>query len=129
MTEYDPGVCNIGPAERRRRYALGAVSFAATLLLLFAVYVYDLPGWLTLVTFAPLFGAAEGYYQARYRFCAGFGLAGVYDVSDTGGDRKPVTDPAARRADRRRALRIHAAAAGTALAGALLVYGVGLLVL
>ncbi|SHH31434.1 hypothetical protein [Halobaculum gomorrense] len=129
MAEYEPGVCNIGAGEQRRRYALGAVSFAATLGLLFAIYAANLPKTLALATFLPLFGAAEGYYQGRYQFCAGYALLGVYNVADEGGDRTPVTDPDARRADRRRALRIHAYAGGTALLGASLVHGVGLLIL
>ena len=129
MAEYEPGVCNIGAGEQRRRYALGAVSFAATLLLLFAVYATALPPVLLLATFVPLFGAAEGYVQGRARFCAGYAVLGVYDVSDVGDDRREVADPDARRTDRRRALRIHAAAGATALVGALAVYGVGLLAL
>lgn len=128
MTEYEPGVCNIGAGEQRLRYGLGAVSFAATLVLLVAVYALSLPTILLLATFVPLFGATEGYYQGRLGFCAGFGLLGVYDVSDDGDDRTVVSDADARRRDRRRALQIHAYAAGTALAGALAVYGVGLLV-
>ena len=128
MTEYEPGVCNIGAGKQRLRYGLGAVSFAATLVLLVAVYALSLPPMLLLATFIPLFGAAEGYYQGRFGFCAGFGLLGVYDVSDGGDDRTVVRDADARRHDRRRSIQIHVYAAGTALAGALIVYAVGSLV-
>lgn len=129
MAEYEPGACNIDAEEQRRRYALGAVSFAATLGLLFAIYVADLPTALALATFLPLFGTAEGYFQGRYQFCAGYALLGVYNVGDDGIGRTRVADADARRADRRRALRVHAYAALTALAGTILIYGVGLLIL
>jgi hypothetical protein len=128
MTDYRPGVCNIGEAERRRRYALGAVAAAATLGLVTWAFGFDGPSWALVLAAVPLFGAAEGYFQGKYQFCTGFAALGIYDVSADGDDRRRVTDEAARRADLRRAWRIHAYAAAVAVGGAVLLYVLELLV-
>lgn len=128
MAEYQPGVCNIGEAEQRRRYALGALASLATLGLVVGVVAFQFPTWYLLVSVLPLVGVAEGFFQARFNFCAGFALAGIYDVSPGGGDRHEVTDEADRRADRRRAKEIHLYSIGSALVGTGLIYAVGLLV-
>jgi hypothetical protein len=128
MTEYEPGACNIGEAEQRKRYALGAVAFAATLGLVMGVYLTDAPVWLLVLTAGPLFFAAEGFFQGRYEFCVGFAALGIYDVSEDGGNRKQVDSAADRRADRERAREIHQYSAVTTAAGTALIVVVGLLV-
>lgn len=45
MVEYEPGVCNIGEAERRKRYAIGAVAWMATLGVVAGVLAIDAPRW------------------------------------------------------------------------------------
>lgn len=124
MAEYRPGECNIGEAERRRRYAIGAVAAATTLGLVTWVFGFGGPDWALFLTAVPLFGAAEGYFQGRYQFCAGFAALGIYDVSDEGNDRRRVTDESARRADMRRAWEIHGYAAAVAVGGVLVLFGV-----
>jgi uncharacterized membrane protein (DUF485 family) len=128
MAEYQPGVCNIGESEQRRRYALGALASLATLALVVGVVAFQYPTWYLLASVVPLIGVAEGFFQARFNFCAGFALAGIYDVSADGGERREVTDETDRRADRKRARQIHAYSVGTALAGTVVIYAVGLLV-
>lgn len=103
-TEYQPGVCNIGAAERRRRYAVAVVGFLAAAVTVIAVLVYDLPSWLLLATIAPLFAGFVGYYQGRHQFCIGFALAGVQNVGETAGETEAVEDASASRADRREAV-------------------------
>ncbi|QIB73638.1 hypothetical protein GL213_11030 [Halogeometricum borinquense] len=128
MAEYQPGVCNIGEAEQRRRYALGSVAAVATLGLVTWVFGFDGPVWALALAGVPLFGTAEGYLQARYQFCAGFASLGIYDVSEKGNDRREVSDEAARRADMRRAWQIHGYATATAIAGVLVLFVVNALV-
>ena len=84
MADYQPGVCNIGESEQRRRYGLGAVAAVATLGLVTWVLGFDGPSWALALAVVPLFGAAEGYFQGRYQFCAGFASLGIYDVSPDG---------------------------------------------
>jgi hypothetical protein len=128
MAEYQPGVCNIGEAEQRKRYALGALASLATLALVVGVVAFQYPTWYLLGSVVPLLGVAEGFFQARFDFCAGFALAGVYDVSAGGGDRHEVVEESDRRADRKRARQIHRYSVGAALAGTVVIYAVGLLV-
>lgn len=128
MSEYQPGECNIGEAERRRRYALGLVASVATLVLITWVLANDGPTWLLALSSIPLFGAAEGFFQGRSEFCTAFAALGVYDVSDEGGDRREVPAEADRNADRRRAWRIHAYSASVAVVGTVLLYVVAALV-
>jgi hypothetical protein len=108
--EYRPGACNIGPAEiarRRRAGHLGAAVAICLILLLVAVHV---PTPLRLLVFLPGAGAASGYLQAFFRFCAGFGSRGVFNFGELG-RTDAVTDPAARARDRVMAARIGVASA------------------
>lgn len=113
-TEYEPGGCNIGRAERRKRYLLGAAGFGVAALVAAAVGWLALPSWALLLTAVPLVVGFEGLYQGWLGFCAGFAQRGVYDVSDAGVERHEVEGEDARRADRRRARRIHLYAVGSA---------------
>jgi hypothetical protein len=124
MVEYQPGACNIGEAERRRRYGLGAVGLSGALVVVYVVLSGVGPRWLLLTTVVPLFGAALGYVQGHAGFCVNYGLRGVYDATD---DLGRVTEEDARAADRRRSLEVVGYAAAAAVGGALVIYGLGLL--
>jgi hypothetical protein len=102
---YQPGVCNIGPAEIRRRRLAGHVGLAATLALLAALVVLDAPTVARLLVALPATLSASGYLQARMRFCANYGWRGVFNLGEIG-DGRQVDDRGARAADRRVALRI-----------------------
>ena len=112
--QYVPGSCNIGPDEIALRRRAGHVGLAVTAALAAALVRSHLhPAWrLTLAV--PAAGAAAGYLQARQRFCADFGVRGVYNF-DTRGHEQPVTAAQAQSEDRRRALQISAASAGIGL--------------
>ena len=107
---YRPGVCNIGPAEiarRRRAGRLGAAVAIGLVLLLVAIHA---PTPLRLLVFLPAAGAASGYLQAIFRFCAGFGSRGVFNFGEVG-RTDAVNDPDARARDRAMAGRIGLASA------------------
>ena len=104
-TEYRPGVCNIGPAEIRRRRRAGHVGLAATLGLLALLLVVDAPPLTRLLIALPAAISASGYLQAALKFCAGFGGAGVFNFGPLG-TTETVVDAAARAADRRKAGQI-----------------------
>ena len=99
-TAYQPGVCNIGPAEIARRRRAGNVGLVATAGLLAGLVAIDAPPVARLVLTIPAATAASGYLQARLKFCAGFGSAGVFNFGEIGGTEK-VADADARRRDRR----------------------------
>lgn len=124
--EYQPGRCNIGPAEQRKRYALGAGSLVAAVVLVGAVAGFDLAAWTLLLSVFPLYGAAMGFLQAQFQFCVGFAALGVYDV---GGGQTDVPDQSAFEADRSRAIKLNVTALAVAAIGAAAVYYVGRAVL
>jgi hypothetical protein len=119
--EYQPGVCNIGPAQQRRRLLLGIASLLLAVVLVAAVVALDLPRWTLLTATFPLYGAAMGYFQYRERFCVGFAGIGVFDVGD---GTNQVLDEAALAADRKRAVRLNAKSLAAGVLGAAAVYGV-----
>ena len=113
--EYQPGICNIGPdeiAQRRRAGHVGAVVTLGLLALLLAIGAA--PAWRLLIAI-PAAGTAITYLQAILRFCVAFGMAGVFNFGRVG-RVSSVVDAAARRADRRRVLRMVAAGCAIGLA-------------
>lgn len=105
---YRPASCNIGPAEIAARRRSGHVGVVASIVLLGVLVSTDAaPIWRLLVAL-PAAGAAGGYLQAAMRFCAAYGWAGVFNLSDRLRDTERVADAEARRADRSKALRIGA---------------------
>jgi hypothetical protein len=116
--EYRPGACNIGPAEIARRRRTGYLGLAAAALLAVVLVAVDASGTARLLVGIPLAGGAMGLLQARFRFCAGFGMAGVRNFGAVGSVER-VEDRAARHADRMKAYRISLAAAAIGGVGAL----------
>ena len=115
---YAAGRCNIGPAEIARRRRFGHLGLAVSVALLLALLGTDAPRESRLLLFFPAAGSAIGYLQARLRFCAAFGLLGVFNFGALGrGER--VADPVALLRDRLSAAAIVAASAVIGMAVAL----------
>jgi hypothetical protein len=107
MTEYQPGVCNIGKAEQRKRYGLGLAGATATVILsaLLLTGIISIPGFVgVLIASALMF---EGFIQGYMNFCTGFASKGIYDVSESGDEKKEVKDSKQRKQDKVKALQIH----------------------
>jgi hypothetical protein len=119
--EYQPGVCNIGPAQQRRRLLLGVASLLVAIALVAAVVAVGWPRRALLLSVFPLYGAAMGFLQYRERFCVGFAGIGVFDVGD---GTNQVLDEAALAADRKRAVRLNAKSVAVGVVGAIAIYGV-----
>lgn len=102
---YQPGVCNIGPAEIARRRRGGHVSLAVTVAVLAGLVALHIPPLARLIVALPAAGAASGYLQAQLHFCAGFGSRGVFNFGQLGHVFE-VSDPAARAMDRARSMQI-----------------------
>jgi hypothetical protein len=105
---YQPGVCNIGPAEVRRRRQIGYLGIAGAIGLGAMLLAADAPAALRLAVAAPATIGLSGLAQAHLRFCAGYGMAGLRNLGQLG-QQEAVDDTTARAADRRRAVRVHAA--------------------
>ena len=106
--EYQPGVCNIGPAEIARRRRAGHTGLLAAVGLFAALVVIGAPDWTRFLVAIPAIGAASGYLQARLRFCAGFGSMGVFNFGEVGPTERVANEPDRAR-DRMRAFQIGAA--------------------
>jgi len=84
-SEYQPGACNIGSAEQRRRRLLGYASFALAFVYIVAVLIAGYPETYILGSFIFLYGGVLGLLQARRQFCAGYAVAGHYGFDDAEG--------------------------------------------
>jgi hypothetical protein len=122
---YQPGICNIGPAEIARRRNAGHVGLGAGMALLAGLVAIGAPRPVRLLVALPAAVAASGYLQARLRFCAGFGAQGVYNFGDVG-PTVQVEDAEARRRDRARATQIGVASGAIGLAVGLAAVGLPL---
>jgi hypothetical protein len=107
MVGYQPGICNIGKNEIRKRYGLAAVAFVITAIVVYAILSFNWPHWTLLISFIPLVMAFEGFYQGYFHFCAGFAAKGMYDLTGSGGSKEKVTDPGFHKEDMKKAMRIH----------------------
>jgi hypothetical protein len=116
---YQPGVCNIGPAEIARRRRAGHTGLIATIAAFIVLIVIGAPDWTRFLVAIPAVGAAAGYLQARLKFCAGFGAAGVFNFGRLG-PTEQVQSMEDRRRDRARALQIGAASGVIGIAAGLI---------
>lgn len=101
--EYIPGVCNIGPAERRLRRGVGWIGTGITIAL-WAVLTFDQTQriW-RLFIFLPAAMAAVGFLQSAFHFCAAFGLKGLFNFGPEAGKTDTVMQAEFRKKDRQRA--------------------------
>ena len=103
--DYQPGACNIGPAEIARRRRSGHIGLITTVALFAILVAIGAPPIARLLVAIPAIISASGYLQAYFKFCAGFGAAGVYNFGDVGEVDK-VADAASKALDRAKASRI-----------------------
>ena len=103
--EYQPGVCNIGPAEIARRRRSGHIGLIAAVVLFAVLVAIGAPPLLRLLLVIPVAVSASGYLQAYLKFCAGFGAAGIYNFGEVGTTDK-VADATARALDKGKSMRI-----------------------
>ena len=105
-TTYTPGVCNIGPAERRKRRLGGYLGTALTVLAVIGFVVFHVPDpWRVLVAL-PAAIAANGFLQSAMHFCVGFSMRGLYNMGPALGAEETVMDTEMRRKDQRKGLII-----------------------
>ena len=106
MSEYVPGVCNIGAGEIARRRQSAIVAGAATAGLAAAMLALHAPRLLRLAIALPAASTAVSALQAREHFCVAYGTRGVQNVTGTVGVPASVLEAASRAADRRRAMQM-----------------------
>ena len=101
-TTYVPGVCNIGPAERRKRKQLGWVGVVLVVVGLVCFVVFDAPAWVRVIIAIPAAIAANGFLQSAMHFCVGFAMRGLYNMGDSLGTEETVYESDQRKADQRK---------------------------
>ncbi len=122
MSGYQPGYCNIGRQQRRRRLAYAVVAFGATGVGVLGVVVELIPRQLLLAAFVTLALGFEMLIQAYSSFCVRLALLSRYDFRGEGGRAGRVENAKARHADQVYAAKITAASlALAAVSTALLV--------
>ena len=117
--EYQPGACNIGPAEIARRWRTGHLAVAATLVTLAVLVAVGAPPLARLILALPAAGTAVAYLEAALKFCVAFGSRGVFNFGPLG-TLATIRDSSARSRDRTRAFQI-------TLAGVLIGLAVGVI--
>ena len=110
---YQPGVCNIGPAEIRRRRMSGYLGLIVAAAFLILAFVLSWPAPVRLLVFVPVAIAATGFLQAAFHFCVRFGAQGLFNFGDLG-TQEAVHEAEYRRKDQRKALLIAGLSAGIA---------------
>ena len=102
---YQPGACNIGPAEIARRRRAGHLGLVVTLATFAVLILIHAPPLTRFVVALPAAGAAVGYLQAFLRFCIAFGSEGVFNFGPLG-TTEHIADRSARTRDRVRAVQV-----------------------
>jgi hypothetical protein len=102
---YQPGVCNIGPAEIRQRRMTGYLGIAIAVVFLVLAFALGWPAWARLFVALPVALAATGFLQAAFHFCVRFGTQGLFNFGDVG-TQEAVYEAEYRRKDQRKALQI-----------------------
>ncbi|GAA5201639.1 hypothetical protein [Microbacterium jejuense] len=123
---YQPGVCNIGPAEIRKRRMSGWVGLAIAVVFLAVVFALGWAASWRLLVALPIFLSAQGFLQAAFHFCVGFASRGLYNFGELGSE-ETVYEAEFRKKDQRKALLItvlaFAIAAAVAVVAALIPVG------
>ncbi|MFF1634685.1 hypothetical protein [Leifsonia sp. NPDC058248] len=118
---YQPGVCNIGPAEIRRRRLSGYIGAAVGVVFLVLAFALAWPAPWRLLVAVPAFLSAQGFLQAAFHFCVGFGTRGLYNFGELGTEES-VLEADFRRKDQRKALQISGLAFAIAVVVALVAF-------
>lgn len=103
---YQPGVCNIGPAEIRSRRLTGIVGAILTVILFVVFVVAGVPTPWKLFILIPAGLGAAGFLQAGLHFCARFGMAGLFNFGDDTKTHEQVYEQEYRLKDQRKAITI-----------------------
>jgi hypothetical protein len=103
--KYQPGVCNIGAGEIRRRQIVAAIGFLLTAFSSFGLVANHSGRSARFSVFVPALVFAIGWIQSRRRFCLAFGLLGTFNFGKIGQLAK-VANKEDKAADRATAISI-----------------------
>ena len=107
---YIPGSCNLGKSEIRRRQFVALLGLFLTGSTLAGLLGTNSPASARWGLFVPLMVFSVGFIQSRKKFCLAYGFAGTFNFGKLGAISR-VSDPVARAADRKTAIKIFAQSA------------------
>ena len=105
QNQYIPGVCNIGPAEIKKRKQAGWIGLIATVVLWVLFIWFDIPRVWKFTLLFPAMVSAVNFLQAYMHFCAYFGFASLFNFGNVG-KTDTVQQAEFRAKDRRKAWQI-----------------------
>ena len=103
--EYVAGSCNIGKGEVRRRQVVALAGAVISVISLIGLIGIDATQSARLTLFFPLMVFAIGFIQSRKKFCLAYGFMGTFNFGKLGQISR-VSDPIAKKADRKTAITI-----------------------
>ena len=103
--EYIAGSCNIGNGEVRRRQVVALAGAVISTTSLVGLLNTDASRSARISLFFPLMVFAIGFIQSRKKFCLAYGFMGTFNFGKLGQISR-VSDPVAKKADRKTALTI-----------------------
>ena len=103
--EYVAGSCNISNGEVRRRQVVALAGAVISATSLVGLLNTDASRSARISLFFPLMVFAIGFIQSRKKFCLAYGFMGTFNFGKLGQISK-VSDPIAKKADRKTALTI-----------------------
>jgi hypothetical protein len=103
--EYVAGSCNIGNGEVRRRQVVALAGAVISATSLVGLLNTDAARTARFSLFFPLMVFAIGFIQSRKKFCLAYGFMGTFNFGKLGQISR-VSDPMAKKADRKTALTI-----------------------
>ena len=103
--EYIAGSCNIGNGEVRRRQVVALAGAVISATSLVGLLNTDASRSARISLFFPLMVFAIGFIQSRKKFCLAYGFMGTFNFGKVGQISR-VSDPVAKKADRKTALTI-----------------------
>lgn len=103
--EYIAGSCNIGNGEVRRRQVVALAGAVISATSLVGLLNTDASRSARISLFFPLMVFAIGFIQSRKKFCLAYGFMGTFNFGKIG-QLSRVSDPVAKKADRKTALTI-----------------------
>ena len=112
--EYVAGSCNIGKGEVRRRQVVALAGAVISITSLVGLLNTDAARSARYSLFIPLMVFAIGFVQSRKKFCLAYGFMGTFNFGKLGQISR-VSDPIAKKADRKTALTILAQSIALAL--------------
>jgi hypothetical protein len=104
---YIPGVCNINHVEIAYRRKIGYIGLAVFIVLLAILLALPISRYTRIILFLPAFLGAEGFLQAKNKFCVGYAAAGKQNAAEGSDSALDIIEKEAIAKDKKRARQMN----------------------